>query len=70
MNHTPASYFGPTKINTSIPCPSNLSYEEKVAQCVDPMETVCGTEFLKELKKVKKNFDPNNRFGCYNCVNE
>ena len=67
-NHASNGLTGPLKDDWTKPCPSDWTFEERLANCVSFQEAIYGTKTLRRLEAIKKVVDPNNMFRCDNCV--
>ena len=67
-NHATNGLTGPLKDDWSKSCPSNWTFEDRLAGCVSFQESIYGTETLERLKAIKEVVDPKNMFNCNNCI--
>jgi len=67
-NHISPDVVGPLKKDWTSPCPRDLTREERSNQCMSLQEAVWGTDMLAKLESIKKEFDAQHLFNCYNRV--
>ncbi|EJK50011.1 hypothetical protein THAOC_31059, partial [Thalassiosira oceanica] len=67
-NHVGNTFMGPMRDDWTRACPSDLTQEERAAECVSIQETLWGTETLARLERIKEAIDPNYMFDCEGCA--